>query len=410
MNKYFDTKEKVYDITERYPETIDVFIANGFEQLANSKMRKIMGKTVSLETVCKSKKVNLDIFVQKLVETIEQNRNPVDLALGKSTGTEPKDVKIEGVLPCPVRVPLLEGFDIWVNKNQDGLGYKIGYELKSAHIGVDWIRDKIEKGEEDSLADIFMSAGFDLFFDKRLIGKFIDKGVFEDITGHERLNKDFDNEEIDLKDPDGRYSILGVVPAVFMVNRDELNGREFPRSWDDLLKPEFEGSVSIPTMDFDLFNALLLNIYKKYGEEGIRKLGRAQFRSMHPAEMVKSHLRKKDSFVPTVTIMPLFFTRMVKPDSPLKPQWPEDGAIISPVFLLTKESTKNLTKPIVDYIFSKEVGELLSTNGKFPSTNPEIDNDLAPDEKFMWLGWDYIKEQDIGGLIKKCEDLFYDSN
>ena len=26
MNKYFNIKDKVYDITEKYPETIDIFV------------------------------------------------------------------------------------------------------------------------------------------------------------------------------------------------------------------------------------------------------------------------------------------------------------------------------------------------------------------------------------------------
>ncbi len=49
----------------------------------------------------------------------------------------------------------------------------------------------------------------------------------------------------------------------------------------------------------------------------------------------------------------------------------------------------------------------MSSNGKFPSTNPDIDNDLKESEKFMWLGWDYIRDHDIGGLIDKCENIFH---
>ncbi len=410
MNKYFDIKDKVYDVTEKYPETLDIFVETGFSQLANEAMRKIMGKTISVETACKSKKVNVDLFEQKLVDVIEQNRKSVDSALVSSKSDERGDVRIEGVLPCPIRVPLLEGFDSWAEGFTEKSGTKVGYELKSAHIGVDWIRDKLENAKEEDLADIYMSAGFDLFFDRKYMGHFVSDGIFEDNTGLERLNKDFDNDFLDLKDPLKRYTIIGVVPAVFMVNTDELNGRPFPKSWADILRPEFEKSVSVPTMDFDLFNALLLNIYKEFGEEGVRKLGKAQFKSMHPAEMVKSHMGNKPSGKPTVTIMPLFFTRMVRPDSPLKPQWPEDGAVISPVFLLTKKTTRDLTRPIVDYIFSKEVGDLMSTNGKFPSTNPEMDNKLEDNEKFMWLGWDYINSNDIGSLIHKAEDIFNGAN
>lgn len=382
-NKYFDTKDKVLDITEKYPETLDIFVSNGFEQLKNESMRKMMGKTISLEMACLTKRINLELFEQKLVESIEQNRIFVDESLASPKKFEDGEIRIDGVLPCPVRIPLLEGLNKWMEKNEDKFDFTVDYELKSANLGVDWIREKIENGGEESLSDIFMSAGFDLFFDKKLMGKYKAKGVFEDISGLERLNKDFDNEEIDLKDPKKQYSLICVVPAVFLVNTEELKGREMPKTWADLLKLEFENSVSLPLNDFDLFNALLLNIYKDFGEEGVRRLGKSLLRSMSPAEMVKSNIKRKGSGIPTVTVMPYLFTQMVKEDSPLKPVWPEDGAIISPVFLLAKKESKEKAKPFVDFFMSKEVGGLLSQNGKFPSVNPEVDNGLV-EKKFKW--------------------------
>lgn len=407
MNKYFDIKDKVFDITEKYPETIDIFVANGFEQLANEKMRKIMGKTISLEMACLTKKVNVELFEQKLVEAINVNRISVDETLAQPKKHSGGDVKIEGVLPCPVRIPLLEGFNKWMEENKEEFNFTVDYELKSANIGVDWIREKIESGNEESLSDLFMSAGFDLFFDKNLMGKFKEKGIFEDLSGLDKLNKDFHNDEIDLRDPKSQYSVICVVPAVFLVNTEELNGRQMPKTWADLLKPDFENSISLPLNDFDLFNALLLNIYKDFGEEGIRKLGKSLLRSMSPAEMVKSNIKKNNSGIPTITVMPYLFTQMVRPESPLKPIWPEDGAIISPVILLAKKDSKEKVKPFIDFFFSKKVGELLSIKGKFPSTHPEVDNGLSDDKKFKWLGWDYINDHnDIGDLIKKSMKIF----
>ena len=409
MNKYFDIKDKVFDITEKYPETIDIFVANGFEQLANDKMRKIMGKTISMEMACLSKKINIELFEQRLVEAIEQKRESVDSALAASKRVTGGDIRIDGLLPCPVRIPLLEGFNEWMDKNKDNFDFTVDYELKSANMGLDWIKEKIESDNPDSLSDLFISAGFDLFFDKNMMGKFKERGVFEDISGLTKLNKDFDNEEIDLKDPKGQYSIISVVSAVFMVNTEELNGREMPRSWADLLKPEFEDSVSLPMRDFDLFNAILLNTYKNHGDDGVTALGKSLMRSMHPAEMLKAHTRKNTSGIPTVTIMPYFFTKMARHDGPLKPVWPEDGAVMSPIFLLAKKEKKEQIKPFVDFFFSKEVGEILAVKGHFPSTNPEVDNGLTDNQKFMWLGWDYINNNDIGSLIRKCEKLFHDA-
>lgn len=369
-----------------------------------------MGKTISLEMACITKKINIELFEQKLVEGIRQSRFSEDETLSTSKNQEDGDIRIEGVLPCPVRIPLLDSLNKWMEDNKDTFDFKVDYELKSASMGVDWIREKIESGDENTLPDIFMSAGFDLFFDRELMGRFKEQGVFEDLSGFYRLNRDFDNEEIDLKDPKRQYSIIGVVPAVFLVNTEELKGRKMPETWEDILRPEFENSISLPLHDFDLFNAVILNIYKAYGEEGIEKLGRALLRSMSPAEMVKSHIKKSDSGIPTVTVMPYLFTQMVKDNSPLKPVWPKDGAIISPIFLLSKRENRNKVKPLVDFFLSKEVGQLLSTNGKFPSINPEVDNGLSGEQKFMWLGWDYINDhKDIGKLIKTCLEIFHNA-
>lgn len=408
VNKYFDIKDKVYDITEKYPETIDVFVANGFKPLANEAMRKTMGKTISLEMALKSKKINVEQFVEKLIDAIEKNRVSEDMDLIERERKEKADIKIEGVLPCPVRIPLMEAFNKWIEGEKDNLNIDVDYELKAAAQGIDWLKEDIEKAEsEEDLSDLFISAGFDLFFDNKLMGKFKKRGTFEDLTGFENLNKDFDNHYISLGDPDKEYSIIGVVPAVFLINKEEIEGIDMPTSWEDLFKPEFENRVSLPVSDFDLFNAILLNIYKLYGEEGVRGLKRALFNSMHPAEMVKSHTKKSR---PAITIMPYFFTKMIKEDGPMKAVWPEDGAIISPIFLLSKGSKKDKLKPFVDFFASKEVGEILAHNGRFPSTNPHVDNMVDKDKKFMWLGWDYIKANNIGKLIKECERIFNESN
>ncbi len=349
MNRYFDIKDKIYHITEKYPETIDVFVTNGFEQMGDEKMRKIMGKSISLEMALKSKNMNVQGFTQKLIEVIEQNRQMVDYDLvHKRKGGEDGDIKIDGVLPCPVRVPLTDAFNTWLEEEGVKLGFKVDYELKAAAGGIDWIKEGIQKSEsQEDLSDIFISAGFDLFFDKKFMGKFKQRGgTFEDITDLDRLNEDFQNEYINLQDPRKEYTVIGVVPAVFLVNTEELKGRKIPSSWKDILESEFENSVSLPIEDFDLFNAILLTIYKEYGEEGIKRLGKSLLKAMHPSEMVKSHMKAER---PAITIMPYFFTKMIKRGGPMLAVWPEDGAIISPIFLLSKKSKKDKLKPFVNF-------------------------------------------------------------
>lgn len=399
----FNIKDNLYDFTEKHKESIDLLVSLGFEKIKEESMRKTFGKAITLEDALKLKKINVDSFLTQLVERIDNNEVNDKQVSKENEKTQNTILKITGILPCPVKNPLTEAFENWLSDRD----FNLTYELKAASMGVDWIEEILKEQSEVDLPDIFISAGFDLFFDKKLLGKYKADNIFEDITDFAHYNEDFENDYIQLKDPDGQYSILGVVPAIFLVNKDELKGRDMPTSWKDLLSPEFESTVSLPVGDFDLFNAILLNIYKIYGEEGIEKLGRALQRSMHPSEMVKSHIKKYEK--PVVTVMPYFFTWMAKSGGPMVPVWPRDGAIISPIFMLSKREKKKELKPIVDFFASKEVGEILSHKGKFPSVNPNVDNMIDKENKFMWIGWDFIKNNDISSLIKTCENIFNNS-
>ena len=408
MNQYFKSNDTIYELTQAYPETIAILVSNGFENMQNAAMRESLGKTITLEQALTMKKMDINSFEERLVEAINQSKSETDSALLEENKKQNARVSIQGVLPCPIRIPLLEGFEKWLLEQEDAVKADLDYQLQAASMGVDWMKDQVKASDsEDILADLFISAGFDLFFDKELIGKFKEQGIFKDLTGIRQYHTDFENERIQLRDPKGQYSMLAVVAAVFLVNTDELGNRAVPVSWEDLLKPEFENSVSLPIGDFDLFNAILLNIYKKYGEDGIRKLGRSLLQSMHPAEMVKSHIKKANK--PAVTIMPYFFTKMTKKGGPMKAVWPKDGAIISPIFMLSKDASSEKIKPFVDFFASKEIGEILSHQGLFPSVHPEVDNLMEKENQYMWLGWDYIESHDIGPMIKELEEIFHAS-
>ncbi len=401
MMKKTDT---LYNIVIRYPEVKDFLISQGLTQVQDQQMLEKVGKNLTLEILAKSKKMNVELFLEELESVINDQRKGTDTTLIENERKTDATIDIQGILPCPVRIPLLEGFEAWLEGQEDTYKNDINYELKAASMGVDWIKETLENSpHEDELADVFLSAGFDLFFDKKLMGHYKAEKVFEDLIRWDGYNSDFDNASYSLKDPDGDYSVLGVVPAIFLVNTNALGEREIPKTWADLLTGDFDNQVSLPVGDFDLFNAILLNIYKNYGIDGVKKLGKTLMKSMHPAEMVKSNTKQEQ---PLVTIMPYFFTKMVHERSPMKAIWPEDGAIISPIFMLSKKSKKDSLQAIVDFFASKEVGEILSHNGRFPSVHPQVDNRIALENTYQWLGWDFIQAHDIGELIDECMHAF----
>ena len=395
LNPYFSLTDKVYNITEQYPELIEPLVEMGYESLKNDALRKLMGRSVSLEMALKTRHLDVEKTEQTLVDVIRRTRE------------NPDALRVTGVLPCPIRIQLMEKLNNWIEEHHAD----VSCDLQAASMGLDHIEEQVKNSKSaDDLADIYLSAGFGLFFDRSLLGHYSDASVFADLTGMEKLNSCFDNEHLQLKDPKHQYTILAGVPAVFMVNESVLDGREFPQSWSDLLSPVFENSIAMPVRDLDLFNALLLGIYSHYGENGVRALGRNLMSAMHPAEMVKTGTKAKKASSPAVTVMPYFFTLMNRENNTLTPVWPSDGAILSPIFLLSKASSSEKSQEFISYLASKEMGEVFCAGGKFPSAHPDVDNGLSPEETFLWPGWDFIYSHDIGSLLKETERIFFEAS
>lgn len=400
--QHVSATQTILEIVEAYPATLDIFIANGFSQFEDANKLKSIGKILKLESALKTKSYDLNTYINMLEERINDNSLSADITLKEKVDRE-NDIEVIGLLPCPVRIPLLEGFDKFNEAYQKKTGLSVGYKLEAASVGAEWIEKNISTIENaEDLPDLFISAGFETFFDKKTIGKFKENNVFKDITSFE-ISKDF--EGTDIVDPQGHYSIISVVPSVFMVNLQELGDIPVPRTWADILKPEFEQKVALPVGDFDLFNAILVNIYKDFGAEGIEKMGRSLLKSMHPSQMVKN-AKKAQAEKPAVTIMPYFFTRMMHGVKTMEIVWPEDGAIISPIFMLAKSEKEKELKEIADFFSSKDVGEILSHKGLFPSLNAEVENPLPENAPFKWVGWDYIYSNDIGELIRTTNEIF----
>ena len=388
------TKEMtIKEIVEAYPITIEVFNSKGLRGFDNQMILDKVGVN-KLVDILNKKSLDAELFVNMLNEAITSDID--DITLNNNFKKEAK-INVFGLLPCPVRLPLMEQ----LNKYEDI--DNVNFELRAASEGLDFLVDEVKDAEtEDDIADMFISAGFDLFFDEKLMKKFKDQDTFKDLTDIE-FNKDFENADLSLKDPKGDYSVISVVPAVFLVNKKVLGDRPIPKTWEDLLDPIYKGSISLPVSDFDLFNAIVLHMYKFFGLDSVKKLGESLIQSLHPSEMVKSD--RKSFNQPAISIMPYFFTKMAVPGGVMEAVWPEDGAIVSPIFMLTKQSKKEELKPLADILVSKEIGEILSHQGLFPSVNNQVDNHLE-NKPFKWVGWDYINNNDVGEILRKGFEAF----
>jgi len=74
--------------------------------------------------------------------------------------------------------------------------------------------------------------------------------------------------------------------------------------------------------------------------------------------------------------------------------------------MLTKKDKEEKIKKLAEFLSGEQVGKILSHQGLFPSVNPEVDNNIDG-KKFLWVGWDYIHENNIGEILKECKELFF---
>lgn len=390
--------DKLYNILNENEKLLEFFINNGFEKLKDKKMLSTMGKLISLNMALKVRGINKDAFREKLLLFLNSDKSDVDSSLKEDCKEIHGDVIVKGILPCPVKLPLLDAFEKFSENTKN---FTIGYDLRSASMGVDFLKDEFLKDEKD-LSDVFLSAGFELFFDKKYMGKYIDKDIFHiDIKN---MNEDFKSYGNLFVDNKKIYHILSVVPCVFLVNENNLEGKKAPSSFEELLfSGNFTDSTALPLNDLDMFNALVLNIYKKWGLDGIYALAKIYKKSLHPSEMVKK--KGDEKYNPKISITPLFFTQMVSKSSCFKTIWPKDGAIVSPIFLVAKKN-KKYVKEILDFFTNQSTGEILSSNGKFPTSIFGVNNNLQKENKFMFCGFDFLYNNDIGTLFKNLEDIF----
>ncbi|MEA3267147.1 MAG: DUF1858 domain-containing protein, partial [Candidatus Fermentibacteria bacterium] len=138
--KYFDKNTTLWDITEQFPETVSVFASNGFPQMKHEKQRKKFAGSITLETALMLKQIDMDTFSKLLEEAIDRDDAAIDVTLAASSKSRNSDaLNVVGLLPCPVRIPLLEQF----NEFASHYDVPINHELKAASMGLDWVENNI---------------------------------------------------------------------------------------------------------------------------------------------------------------------------------------------------------------------------------------------------------------------------
>jgi len=74
----------IKQLLEQYPETLDVLVANGFDNLKDPKVLAGVGGFLKLERAAQTKNYDLDNFIGLLQQKVNEQQQQVDVTMKKT--------------------------------------------------------------------------------------------------------------------------------------------------------------------------------------------------------------------------------------------------------------------------------------------------------------------------------------
>jgi ABC-type Fe3+ transport system substrate-binding protein len=252
----------------------------------------------------------------------------------------------------------------------------------------------------DILPEVIASIGFENIFQPDFQKKFISSGTLRAAplgAVHPSFNA------AGLTDPEGQYSIHAVTPYVFLIDKGKLGDIEPPESWKDILHPRFKNNVICNGSRKNISYILLFYIYRMAGLEGVRCLAGNLRDAIHAGLIARIAGRPASSAA--VYIVPWFFAQVCPWTDNTAIIWPSDGAIVSPMWLMTKNTVSQEGELFIRMITGIEFGNKAASVYS-PVSNAAVNNRLPKEAKFQWLGWEFVHDCDLIRLKNKLLAVF----
>lgn len=389
---------KIKDLLNEYPEAIEVFLANGFTFQSKEKFLESAYVDLMLGTVLVAKEIDVNMFIRALYEKIT---NSCPMAEIDYSFYEPnKPVHLFVKTPCPINAMLKENLSIFLQEHERKTSKKTNCFIANKNNSESALTKYWELENEDELPDIIMSMAFDGIYDKSFIDRFVNKGIFENVLPDTESN--FPNEVFQ----DDSYTLNASLAMVFLIDEKRLAQLNLPKpkSWVDVLNSIYLNEIiSLGDENTGAFTYPLFYLYKAFGIEGIKKLAKNTKDVYHGSQMArKAGSNSKEAA--SIYLLPLTFARIPN-NKNLSIVYPEDGVFLFPISFLVKKNKREELNYLIDFLL-KDYGEMC-TNMHALSFHKEIQNDIPTNINLKWLGWDYMKTQDIPSLGERLKKEFH---
>ncbi|MDD4753958.1 MAG: ABC transporter substrate-binding protein [Desulfitobacteriaceae bacterium] len=392
--------DKIGYILDQYPESYEVFLANGFNSNSRAELIGLLGKDTMLSTVLKVKDINVDLFVRMINRKTNNGCQIEQIAYDAYNPDLPVNLMVKTA--CAVNALFKEKLSEALNNYKEKTGIKINTYFVNGCEGAHELEPFWQQTSVDTLPDIIMSMSFDEIYDKRFIDKYVKKtGYFESAL------KSIDEEYVDLGCLDDSYTLNAGLVMVFLIDQKNLGDLPVPKKWADLLNPIYKDKIIGFGSGIEakgIFEYPLYYFHKEFGTEGLKKFAGNVKHIYHGQKMAKLAGTNSKEAGGVYTI-PLTFAKLCR-NKDVSIVFPEDGAWIIPIAFLVKKNKNKELDFIINFLLDNYGQMCADINGV--SFNPKIQNKIPPGTKLKWLGWDYIKSNDILSLGKQLHKDFHE--
>lgn len=167
-------------------------------------------------------------------------------------------------------------------------------------------------------------------------------------------------------DPEGFWIATDINTVVIIYNRDLVPSDKVPRDWEDLLKPEWKGKITMDHDDYEWYANMLAHWGRGKGLRYMQRLA-SQDIALKRSHNIVRQMVSAGEFPLGITYAPST-AELIQKGAPL--DWvhttrPIVGLTFA-IGMAKKAPHPNAAKVFINYVLSKENQEFLATKGRIP--------------------------------------------
>jgi ABC-type Fe3+ transport system substrate-binding protein len=381
---------KVFDVVDTWPHTLETFVKMGFTPLRNPVLRNTIARRVSLRQAAALRNVDLNILMLNLQTAIanpdsrgQSFVDPQRLRYDENTVPELEgDVRLVGLVPCPVRTLVVEQFDQYAAMEFAAREIRLAWWLAAEGTGAAdvkvFLKSIARSRQHRRFPDVFMAGGTELFLFEEFGRALYDSELFAESAPAAHARPEF----AALEDPRGKLRLQFAVLFSFACRPDCLGGAPVPRSWFDLTEPRYRGRIVLPALDLPVMPDFLAALHAHLGDTLFVKFSQNVALTAHPA---RAAARANTSDTHAIFVAPLHFARILKADGDVHVV-PDDGFVAVPGYLVQTAAAHPEAARLTQHLLSDTYLETYWRHGGFVPNHRGIAVDV-PLERIITRPW-----------------------